>query len=175
MPSGIYNHINNHTNKGRTAWNKDKKMPELTGKNAYNWVGRKEVNCLICRKKIILFPDSKQKFCSSKCYGQSMVGIPVMRVYPKNWGKWNKGRKFPERSGENNVGWKGEDAKYAAIHMWIRRVKGKPVICEHCGAKKRKFHWANIDHKYSRNKDDYISLCVPCHRKYDYHNLKNNI
>lgn len=78
------------------------------------------------------------------------------------------GRKRPEITGPLNVRWKGEKAKYVAIHMWIKRVKGVPKKCVHCGAIGRMLHWANIDHLYRRNLNDFISLCVPCHRKMDY-------
>jgi hypothetical protein len=147
--------------KGYIPWNKGKTFPKQ----------RKIVVCLICKKKMSLIPCSKQKYCSSKCYGKTMVGRKVLWVHPNNNGQWNKGRKFPKRCGEGNIAWKGEEAKYAAIHMWIKRVTGKPIKCVHCGATGRKLHWANIDHKYSRNPRDYISLCVPCHRRYDYHTL----
>lgn len=73
------------------------------------------------------------------------------------------------RIGEKSSNWKGENAKHAAIHMWVRKYKGKPEICEHCGItrKKRRMEWANKDHKYRRNLDDYFSLCISCHKKYD--------
>lgn len=38
--------------------------------------------------------------------------------------------------------------------------------------KKQMYHWANIDHKYRRLLDDYISMCVSCHRQYDKNNNK---
>jgi len=60
-----------------------------------------------------------------------------------------------------------EEAGYGAIHDWVRRWKGTPNICESCGAKDRYMNWANIDHQYKRILDDYIRLCVPCHRKFD--------
>jgi hypothetical protein len=64
--------------------------------------------------------------------------------------------------------WKGDKAGYFAIHSWVKRWKGKPSHCEMCGKKeKRAYQWANIDHKYRRVLEDYISLCVPCHRIYD--------
>ena len=104
---------------------------------------------------------------------------------------WNKGKKgvqicseetrkkmIETRSkmnykGEHNPAWKGEKVKYRGIHMWVQRWKGKPDHCEMCGAiGGRKYQWANIDHKYRRVLEDYISTCVSCHRKYDI-KLKN--
>ena len=72
--------------------------------------------------------------------------------------------------------WLGDKISIRGVHTWIERQKGKPQVCEHCGAtrKEKWLHWSNIDHKYRRNLDDYISLCVPCHIKYDvkYNNRK---
>lgn len=69
--------------------------------------------------------------------------------------------------GKNNWNWKGENAGYNTIHTWVRRWKGKPDYCQLCGTIKKRYTWANIDHKYRRNLDDYISLCYSCHRYYD--------
>jgi len=73
------------------------------------------------------------------------------------------------QTGINSYLWKGDDVGYFALHSWVVRHKGKPQICEHCGAtsKEKWLHWANIDHKYKRNLNDYISLCASCHSKYD--------
>ena len=68
--------------------------------------------------------------------------------------------------------WKGDDAGLIAKHRWVQRQKGKPSLCEMCGTTTAKrFDWANKDHKYSRNLEDYMRLCASCHRKYD---IKNN-
>ena len=77
---------------------------------------------------------------------------------------------------ENHHQWKGEKASYGAKHSWIYRNRGKPNICEVCGDKTKKFYdWANIDHKYKRNLNDYIRMCRSCHRKHDYKNNLANI
>ncbi len=63
---------------------------------------------------------------------------------------------------EKNYAWKGDDAGYSPIHVWVKKWKGKPIICEVCGQIRtnKRFHWANIDHKYRRVLEDYISMCV---------------
>ena len=76
-------------------------------------------------------------------------------------------------SGENSYAWKGDNATYGSIHDWVDRWKGKPDTCEMCGTSgltKQQIHWANIDHEYRRVLDDYIRLCVSCHRYYDIDN-----
>jgi hypothetical protein len=71
--------------------------------------------------------------------------------------------------GDDNPSWKGDNVKYCSLHQWLVRKKGKPSKCEHCGTTDiRRYQWANIDHKYRRNVDDFIRLCIPCHKKYDY-------
>ena len=77
---------------------------------------------------------------------------------------WNKG--VPE--GEGNR-WKGDAVGYSGIHMWVRKHLGKAKECTLCHKKANegKIEWANIDHKYKRDLNDFISLCVSCHRRYD--------
>lgn len=83
---------------------------------------------------------------------------------------WNKGKETPQVQGFKNGHWKGEDAGYVSIHEWVRRWKGKPTHCEQCGTVKTtrcSIQWANKDHQYRRILDDYIALCVKCHRAWD--------
>ena len=78
-----------------------------------------------------------------------------------------KGRATGERSGT----WKGDNAGYFAIHKWIERWKGKPNRCELCeDTNKKKYEWANKDHKYKRRLEDYMRLCHKCHYHYDVEN-----
>ena len=82
--------------------------------------------------------------------------------------------------GENHWKWKGEKVSYCALHNWVKRWRGRPNHCENpncvyprLDAKKRlmiepkMYCWANKDHSYKRNLDDYISLCQSCHKNYD--------
>jgi hypothetical protein len=57
---------------------------------------------------------------------------------------------------------------YTGYHKWIkcRYGKAKEYECCHCG--KTAHDWAiKKDKEYSKNIDDYISLCRSCHKKYD--------
>lgn len=97
----------------------------------------------------------------------------------KGFGNWMKGKKHSKETlqkiqdtrlvGSENTAWKGDSAGYVALHIWVRRWKGKAVCCEVCGLDdpNRKYNWANVDHKYRRVLDDYTSMCIPCHRRYD--------
>jgi len=90
------------------------------------------------------------------------TNIKIGRIPPSNYGKFKEevGEKIELRS-----------STYTAIHQWVVREKGNPSKCEHCKTTEAKrFDWANTDHKYKRNLDDYIRLCVKCHRKYDKEN-----
>lgn len=74
----------------------------------------------------------------------------------------------PVLFGEDHPAWKGEEASYSGVHAWIKRVMGAPNRCELCGTdEERKYHWANISGKYLRDKNDYMQLCVPCHKRFD--------
>ena len=141
--------------------------------------------CLTCKKefKVSIYYVRKGggKFCSKKCYGVSKLGKspwnkgtigmikPNSGSFKNGHQSWNKGMEWEEKQGENNCNWKGDDVGKVALHLWVTRYKGKPKICEHCKAtcKERKLNWANKDHTYKRVLDDFISLCVSCHRKYD--------
>ena len=87
------------------------------------------------------------------------TNIRIGRKPPTNYGN------FKEKPGDKI---ELRSSTYAAIHQWIVREKGRPNKCEHCGTEDAKrLEWANIDHKYKRNTDDYIRLCTKCHREYD--------
>lgn len=63
-----------------------------------------------------------------------------------------------------------EDASYVAMHVWVKSRKGRPEKCSVCGKLNEKrgwVHWANKDHKYARNLNDYIAMCPKCHKKWD--------
>jgi hypothetical protein len=91
---------------------------------------------------------------------------------------WNKNKELYHLSGVNSVSWKGDFVCYDHLHRWIRKIKGHPTKCLHCGITNKDIaqkllHWANIDHKYKRDPNDFISLCSSCHKKYDSRFNKN--
>jgi len=149
-----------------------------------------EVVCKQCGEKFNVWPSQvrqgKGKFCSKICATESRIGKPPWnkgltgkqvawnKEKKLNYPVWNKGKKGCG-AGEKNGMWKGDGVGYFAKHAWIRRKKGKAskYKCELCDKNAR--DWANIDHKYKRKLEDYIPLCVKCHRQYDkeYNNWGN--
>lgn len=78
--------------------------------------------------------------------------------------------RFGLGKGERNNNWAGDDVEYRALHHWVNRELGRPTTCVHCektGLKGKEIHWANKDHKYRRNINDWIRLCAGCHKKFD--------
>jgi len=75
---------------------------------------------------------------------------------------------------EKNHNWKGKKATYRTIHTWVVSNKGTATQCESCSKKGigRQIHWANINHEYNRNLDEYVQLCAKCHGEFD---KKNNL
>lgn len=66
--------------------------------------------------------------------------------------------------------WKGDKAGYVAIHTWLRKKYGRATKCENpdCKSKNpKRYEWASISRKWKRDRNDYIQLCPPCHRKFD--------
>jgi hypothetical protein len=59
--------------------------------------------------------------------------------------------------------------QHRLYHDSIKKAKGKAFGCEICGTKEdRVYEWAlKKGRPYSDNPDDYMPLCVPCHRRYD--------
>src|SRR5690348_11380976 len=67
-----------------------------------------------------------------------------------------------------SVFWRGEDAGYGAIHMWLQDKHPKTGTCENCGATGQTQY--AFDHRigsHTRNREDYRELCPSCHLAYD--------
>jgi hypothetical protein len=93
---------------------------------------------------------------------------------------WKENEYIEKMSEDNSNSWKGEDVGYNGLHKWVIKHLGTPDTCEHCnktGLKGRQIHWANKDHTYKRNLEDWIRLCVSCHKLYDFKedNIKRDI
>lgn len=73
-------------------------------------------------------------------------------------------------TGEKSSQWKGNKAKYQALHTWIRSHYGKASKCinKKCSNKSKEYQWAlKKGRRYSRNINDYQEMCRSCHKKMD--------
>lgn len=96
-------------------------------------------SCLSCNKDFYYIGKRVKKFCTRDCF-------------------------FKHFRGENHPMWRGNDAKYAAMHDWIEEQLGKPRQCDQCGTtNSSRFDWHNISTQYKRNVDDWTRLCTVCH------------
>jgi len=75
-----------------------------------------------------------------------------------------------KQAGENHYRWEGDNIGYGGIHQWLKKIYGKADKCEICGIdnEERMYHWAlKKDCKYERKRENFMMVCVPCHRMYD--------
>jgi hypothetical protein len=89
----------------------------------------------------------------------------------RSWTLEKREKARREKLQDRNPHWKGDDVGYSGVHLWIYKKLGAPNYCERCKrSNKKKYHWANKDHKYQRRIEDYMRLCAGCHIKYDMEN-----
>jgi hypothetical protein len=136
--------------------------------------------CKICGKAFI--GRKEKSFCGYSCFHsyQKTLRFPNRRkpkpfsqlhknnISAKLRGKPKSKEHIAKLSGENAHAWKGENVGYVALHDWVKKVLGAPNTCENCGTTEiRRYEWSNISGKYLRSINDWIRLCVKCHRKRD--------
>ena len=110
-----------------------------------------------------------------KKMSESHKGKKKSKTHCLNISTSKKGERNP-MYGKVSSQWKGEGVGYGALHAWIGKKLGKPMLCSLCGVTGKKvYNWANISHKYKRELTDWIELCASCHKKYDNkYRIKNN-
>lgn len=116
-----------------------------------------------------------KSFFKSSEYREKMRKIALARGY----GKWMLGQKRHKSVGEKiskaNMGhppyvWSGDYPSYSALHKWLRAKYGRPDGCQNinCDRKSIRLEYALLHGKeYKRDRDNFIWLCTPCHRRYD--------
>lgn len=62
--------------------------------------------------------------------------------------------------------------KYNTLHKYLAYNRDKPTACENCGRTGCRLEFANVSGEYLRDKNDYVSLCVYCHRAIDNNGAK---
>jgi len=79
---------------------------------------------------------------------------------------WLKGTvKNPNYTGRP----RGKSTNYDALHYRVKQDKIKPDECVKCNKKSNRLELANIrsDRKCTDNIEDYMYMCVKCHREFD--------
>jgi hypothetical protein len=99
--------------------------------------------CLECGE-VALIRVGYAGFCSQKC---SKMG-------DRNPAK--------QRKAEHDL----TKSQYVRAHEIVRKVRGRATECINGCTGRSMYHWANISGDYW-NPDDYQSMCVPCHDKFD--------
>ena len=130
----------------------------------------------------IKHPSARGKRPNAKPWNKGIKGIHLSPstewkkgVIPKGAVLFGQGQNNycpPEKRlfNEHNPRWKGDKAHQKTIHQWIKRKYGKAKVCEVCGSTEN-IGWANKYHTYKREIEDWMQVCLSCHRKYD---IKNN-
>ena len=77
--------------------------------------------------------------------------------------------KLAVKKADKSPYWKGDDASYGQLHLWVRRHFPKPMLCEECSKEKSWLDLANITGVYDRDINNYRYLCRKCHMKYDFY------
>ena len=77
-----------------------------------------------------------------------------------------------QRTGARTHNWKGDAVGYGALHAWVARHKKKTGVCSDCGnevgtTRGTGTEWANVSGRYLRDLEDFVELCIPCHRTRD--------
>ena len=114
---------------------------------------------------------TKRKYCSRVCAQKDKTAPWLISHQIKPGERLSLSTQFKKgmNAGASNNKWKGDKAGYVAKHLWVSHHFGKPQECVHClTTELRAYHWANVSGEYKRKRDDWLRLCVPCHRRYDY-------
>ncbi len=65
-------------------------------------------------------------------------------------------------------------SQYVSIHIWLRYHYGKAQCCEMCVNDGRKYQYAlKKGFLYKKDRNNYMTLCISCHSKYDGRNPQN--
>ena len=96
------------------------------------------------------------------------ASVKVLQVLMPRYGIARRPAIKRNQTGPANHSWRGDDACYAALHLRVATVRGKPSLCAACERtdSKARYEWASLTGNYA-DIYDYVRLCVPCHRRFD--------
>lgn len=135
-------------------------------------------NCLQCNTEFLTYPSrikiGKGKFCSQSC-NSTFTNNGFKKGHKDFISLLSRISQSKKVSQEKNPAWKGEEMGYDGIHKWARKHAGIPKECSECGKPKttpNSIQWASKNHSYMRDLNEWVKLCVSCHRLYDYGKLQ---
>lgn len=141
-------------------------------KGVYERTPEAKANMSKARKGIKFSAEHRANISKSLIGTQRAKGsvrTPEMRqrISERNKGKY---------TGEENVSWKGDAVGYQALHYWVARQLGQPLVCENCdGLGRSRYEWANISGEYKRDVSDWVRLCSNCHHLLDNQGKKSSL
>lgn len=88
--------------------------------------------------------------------------------------KWTTKRRLEmslSKTAEKNPMWKGDSVDLEQLHVWVRKRKPKPLVCERC-EEEEPYDLCNISPKYNRltytrNLNNWRWFCRRCHQRTD--------
>ena len=138
----------------------------------------------------------KDKYCSRMCRAKSpefkeqlarMIETRQQKAYAKH-PKWKDGKRLcldcekpiwimgtrckpcfsKTQVGTKRIILRNGQSAYEAIHQWVKRQLGTPMICIKClDSSQGIYDWANISGEYKKDLSDWIRLCRKCHSTMD--------
>lgn len=108
--------------------------------------------CIDCNIKLSSHYAKRCKSCETKKRKPWLIVHPDTRL-----------KQSLAHLGEKNASWKGNNACYERIHIWLRSKILKPKLCQKCHIKPS-IDLASINHTYKRDDlSSWIWVCRKCH------------
>lgn len=110
-------------------------------------------------------PEQRAKIAAALTGNRNGIGRRGKKRTPEQRARMSAAR----RAGSEARG----PLSYTAVHKRLRKDRGTPSECEHCGTTEaKKFEWAyagpgHENGAYSADLSQYIRLCTSCHLKFD--------
>jgi hypothetical protein len=105
------------------------------------------------------------KTCSIVGCWKPTVGRGWCRRHYHSWQRY--GDPLVRRS---KVGWfdhRPHPGSYRAAHTWMRTRYPLTGRCEWCASIEKRTCYASAEHRYTRNRADWLELCYSCHAYFD--------
>lgn len=120
--------------------------------------------CIGCNKLVVNWAIRCKK-CAQIYRGKLRIGT---KLPEKTKEKMRETSRLMVENGTHHALSKGKPS-YSAIHLWLRGKFGRANKCEFCDVKgKNRYEYAlKKGFLYERIRENFIMLCVKCHRDYD--------